>query len=101
MAIDAKNPKCKGVKKPKAQPIDGQILSVDVNDSGTIITIDQGKKSNVDRGWTGEIVGTSGKAITNGGFTVFKVSERSCFAKVKVTRDVVNKNLQVKLYPPD
>jgi len=101
MAIDPKNPKCKGITKPKAKPIDGSIISVDVNDSGTIITIDQGKKSAVDRGWTGDIVDKNGKPISKGSFTIYKVSERSSFAKVQVSRDIVNKNLTVKLYPPD
>ncbi len=101
LAIDAKNPKCKGVTKPKAKPVDGVIINVDVNDSGTIITINKGKKEGVDRGWTGEIVSSGGKGISNGDFTVFRVTERQSFAKVKISRDTVNNNLKVKLYPTE
>ena len=64
-------------------------------------TIDQGKKAGVDRGWAGDIVSSGGKPISKGSFTVYKVTEKTSFAKVQVSRDTVNKNLQVLLYPPD
>jgi hypothetical protein len=101
LKIDAKNPKCAGVTKPKATPKDGIITSVEVTSGGTIIQVNLGSKDGVDRNWPGEIVDGAGRPVQNGGFVVFKVQERRAFAKVKLTRDVVNKNLQVKLYPPD
>jgi hypothetical protein len=98
-AIDKTNPRCTGVKPP-VKPTSGLIIAVEVQSGGTIIHINKGTKDGVDRNWTGEIVDGSGKAVKDGAFTVYKAQERKSFAKVKLGRDAVNKNLNVQLYPP-
>jgi hypothetical protein len=97
--IDKTNPRCTGVKAT-VKPTAGLIIAVEVQSGGTIIHINKGTKDGVDRNWTGEIVDGAGKPVKDGGFTVYKAQERKSFAKVKLGRDAVNKNLNVQLYPP-
>lgn len=97
--IDKENPRCTGVTAPK-KPQPGFITSVEVQSGGTVIQINRGLDAGVDKGWTGEIVDSSGKTIKDGTFTIFKAQKTRSFAKVKLSREVVNKNLNVKLYPP-
>jgi hypothetical protein len=98
-AIDKTNPRCTDVKAT-VKPIDGRIMAAEVTGGGTIIHINKGTKDLVDRNWTGTIVDGTGKPVQNGSFTIYKAQEKKSYAKVKLSRDVVNKNLGVKLYPP-
>jgi hypothetical protein len=97
--LDKTNPNCTG-KTQKAKPTSAIITAAEVTGGGTIIHINKGTKDGVDRGWTGNIVDGTGKAVQNGGFTIYKAQEKKSFAKVKLSRDVVNKNLTVQLLPP-
>lgn len=97
--IDKTNPRCTGVKVA-VKPTSGLIIAVEVQSGGTIIHINKGTKDGVDRNWTGSIVDGSGKAVKDGSFTIYKAQERKSFAKVKLGRDAVNKNLNVELTPP-
>ena len=100
-AIDKTNPKCAGKRKPPPPAIDGKIQDVSESDQGSIITIDKGTKAQVDRGWTGYITTSNGKKVDKGDFTVYRVTERQCFAKVKLSRDALQNYKNVKLVPPD
>lgn len=97
--IDKTNPRCTGVKAA-VKPTSGRILAVEVQSGGTIIHINKGTKEGVDRNWTGSIVDSSGKWVKDGEFTIYKAQERKSYAKVKLSRDAVNKNLNVELIPP-
>ncbi|MCB9561048.1 MAG: hypothetical protein H6708_11625 [Kofleriaceae bacterium] len=99
MAIDPKNPKCKDVRPPPPKPTDGMIVNVQVEGNTTTIVIDKGKKDGIDRGWTGNVLDSAGRPLTNGSFTVLTVRERVCSAKVKLTRDSVA-GKKVQLLPP-
>jgi len=98
-AIDPNNPRCTGIKA-HVEPMDGLITSITIQSGGTVIQINKGIDAGVDKGWTGEIVDGTGRAIKDGSFTIFKSQKSRSFAKVKASRDVVNKNLNVKLTPP-
>jgi hypothetical protein len=100
LAIDAKNPKCKGVTKPPPEPINADIVATENSGTGTVITINVGTKEGVDTKWTGKIVDSSGNAIQGSSFTIFKAKDHSCFAKVKIGKATVDKNLAVRLTPP-
>jgi len=100
LKIDKKNPKCAGVTPPKAQPVEAMIIQVEPTGTGVIIHINRGSKDQVDTKWTGEIVDGNGKPLTGGNFTIYKVQEKKSYAKVKLGKSVVDKNLDVMLYPP-
>lgn len=99
-AIDKKNPKCNGVVPPPPKPTDALVIAVEVTANGTIIHINKGTKEGIDRNWKGELVDGAGRPVANSNFVIYKAQERKSFAKVKIGRDVVNKNINVKLYPP-
>jgi len=97
--IDKTNPKCTNVKAT-VKPMSALITAAEVQGSGTVIHINKGIKDGVDRNWHGEIVDGTGKPVQNGSFTIYRAQEKKSFAKVKLSRDVVNKNLNVNIYPP-
>jgi hypothetical protein len=98
-APDPKNPKCRGVKRVRVAQ-KGMVTDIQVATGGVVIQINRGTDHGVDKDWTGEIVDGSGRPIQNGGFQIYKVQKTRAFAKVKLGRDVVNKNLNVNIYPP-
>jgi hypothetical protein len=100
LKIDPKNPKCQGVTKPPAEPLEASIVAVDPASSGTIITINRGTKDGIDTKWTGDVVDSTGRVVSQGGFKVYKVQAKQCFAKVKLSKSQIDKTPQVKLYPP-
>ena len=100
LKIDPKNPKCKGVEAPPAEPIAAEITDTETSGTGTMITINVGSKDGVTKDWKGVIIDTSGKGIENGSFTIWKIKDHACYAKVKVSKSVVDKNPAVRLTPP-
>lgn len=101
MNIDPNNPKCDGKTKPKPKPLDGSIIAVEPTSGETIIHINLGTESGVGIGWTGEVVDSSGRPVANGAFKVFKAQKNKSFAKTKLPKATIDKNLQVRIYPPE
>jgi hypothetical protein len=97
--IDKTNPNCTNVKAT-VKPTSAIIMAVETTATGTIVHINKGTKDGVGPGWRGDIVDSGGKPLQNGSFTIYKSQDKKSFAKVKLNRDVVNKNLNVNIYPP-
>ena len=93
---DPSNPNCDGAKMP---PVRGQVKDVQQQSDVIIITINRGKKSGVDKGWSGQILDSAGNAISGGGFVVYRVTEDKCYGKVKLQTDTV-RNASVELTAP-
>lgn len=101
MAIDPGNPNCDGVVKPPPEPKFGAIVAAESTSGGTIIHINLGTDDAVATKWKGEVVDSSGKPVPNGAFTIFKAQKKKSFGKTKLPKATIDKNLQVKLYPPE
>jgi len=68
--------------------------------AGTKITLNRGSAHGVAVGWKGTVTGGGGKAISNGGFTVKKVSSSTCEGVVGAAPDTVRAAGHATLSPP-
>jgi hypothetical protein len=97
---DPTNPKCDTWVAPKPEPVPASINHIESSANLTTIRINLGSKHGVTAEWTGDIVDSSGKPLEGGHFTVYKVQDKVCFGKVKLKKQRIDQNKNVRLYPP-
>jgi hypothetical protein len=77
--------------KPEQPETPGGLMAriSQISDAGgkTKITISRGSEDGVDVGWKGYVVNKAGKRVSNGGFTVTKVTSNECEAIVSLSFD--------------
>ncbi len=89
--------KCSG---PVAGATNARILRMVAAGAGTRIILNRGSAHGVAVGWKGTVTGQGGKAISNGGFTVQKVSTSTCEGVVGAAPDTVRVAGHARLTPP-
>ncbi len=89
--------KCSG---PVPGATTARILRMVAAGAGTKITLNRGSAHGVAVGWKGTVTGGGGKAISNGGFTVKKVSSSTCEGVVGAAPDTVRAAGHATLSPP-
>jgi hypothetical protein len=92
------NPDCVG-EKP-IPPMAASINSIEPSAKLTTIRINRGAKDKVTVKWTGVVVDGEGNPLAGGDFTVYKVANDHCYAKVNLKKAKLDKNKNVVLYPP-
>lgn len=90
-----------GLEGATASVTHGRIIAIEDTGDATIITIGAGKRDGIDRGWRLDVIDGSGRPLKNGAAVVIKVTERTSYAKVKLTSDQVKQSGKVRFTPPD
>jgi hypothetical protein len=86
---------------PTPDPVFVTIIKLDIVAGQAVIQIPVGSNQKVDRTWTGTLLqGSTSTPLPNGEITIIRVEQKLTLAKVKLTFDVVQKNLNVRLQPP-
>jgi hypothetical protein len=83
---------------PPPHDLAGTIISTEATAGGTIVTINLGTRDGVTTGMTGILVDRAGAEVEGSSFTVIKVRDRACYARVELPRSTVEA-LDVRLEP--
>ncbi len=102
-----KGKRCKRVVTRAPPPSAGKsvrvrITGITASERGSRIRIGAGKNKGITKGSRGAVISKGGSRITNGGFTVSRVTATESFASVRAKSDAVNgaKYVRIKLTPP-
>lgn len=90
-------------QKNKPKPMDKRIISAVVEGGETKVVIAIGTQTQplLDTTWRAELLSTAtGKPLQGGAVTLVRIGATQTVAKVKLTTDIVNQNLTVRLTPP-
>lgn len=85
---------------PPAKPVKATIVLVSQKGSRVEIKMDRGQDYKVDKGWSGKLLDSRGRAVPESDFVVTKVSKRESWGMVDLTTDQVNAARKVLLSPP-
>jgi hypothetical protein len=80
-----------------------RIINASVVNGETQIIIGIGTDTQplLDTNWTAEVLNTrTGKPLSNGQVQIIRVGRSQVVARVKLTTDILNQNLTVRLTPP-
>lgn len=87
----------------KSEPLRARVVTYQVAPNGNVIlTVNRGKNDGVERGWSAQmLMGSSGRPLRGGSFTITRVTSGEAIGEVKVSVDQIRANRQVKVMPPD
>ncbi len=81
---DPGNPNCDGFRVK----LNGKVVDVQTQNSGSVITINKGSNHGVAEGWAGKVM-KGGKPVPGGDFTVIRVTKTTAIGKVGLNADTV------------
>ena len=87
-------------EQPVAKAMKARIAGITAREGRTMIRIAAGQNRGIAVGWSGSVVTRAGKAISNGGFQITKVTATESYASVRASSDAVNAAKYVRLRPP-
>jgi len=93
---DPGNPRC-----DKQDPFESRILNIEERSDGFVITVAVGADNHAGSGWTVSVLaGASDTPLVGGAGKVFQATKTQIKARVRLSREQLDKNLRVRVSPP-